>query len=188
MEQGRVRADRRRNHDQLVAAANVVVARDGAQASLEEIARRAGVGSATLHRHFPSRRALLEAVFHDGIERLCQRADELLAGDDHPQWALETWLIELTGYTTMTRGVATTLLAGPDGGIAERDTCRGMLGDAATRLVEHASGTLRPGVAAVDLVLLTNAISLAGEGDLVGTRRLLDLALGGIWADRSPLG
>ena len=61
-----LRADGRRNRERIVAAAVKLVARDGAQASLEEIARRAGVGSATLHRHFPSRGALLEAVFRDG--------------------------------------------------------------------------------------------------------------------------
>jgi len=69
-----LRADGRRNRERIVAAAVELVGRDGAQASLEEIARRAGVGSATLHRHFPSRRALLEAVFSAGVEHLCARA------------------------------------------------------------------------------------------------------------------
>jgi AcrR family transcriptional regulator len=55
------------------------VARAGADASLEEIARRAGVGAATLHRHFPSRQTLLEAVFHDRVVALCDRAHELAA-------------------------------------------------------------------------------------------------------------
>lgn len=178
------RADRRRNYEQLLTAAGEVIARDGAQASLEEIARRAGVGSATLHRHFPSRRALLDAVFHDGIVRLCRRADELATADVPPATALQVWLGELTSYTTTTRGVTTALLAGPDGGIAERDTCRGLIGDAAGRLIQRATtaGALRPEATAVDLIMLTNAISLAGAGDPVATRRLLGLALDGVWA------
>ncbi|MDT5359088.1 MAG: hypothetical protein QOC69_850, partial [Mycobacterium sp.] len=62
-----MRADARRNYERLVAQASAVVREAGADASLEEIARRAGVGSATLHRHFPSRGALLEAVFRDRV-------------------------------------------------------------------------------------------------------------------------
>ena len=85
------RADARRNFDQIVAAAEAEIARHGADASLEEIARRAGVGSATLHRHFPSRQALLEAVFHDRVEVLCVQAREL-AGHPDPGAALGEWL------------------------------------------------------------------------------------------------
>src|SRR5690606_14249556 len=88
------RSDWQRNHERLLAAAAALVARDGAQVSLEEIARDAGVGSATLHRHFPSRQALLEEVFRDTVERLRRRARELAAGD--PRTGLVTWLEELT--------------------------------------------------------------------------------------------
>ncbi|WP_428831313.1 TetR/AcrR family transcriptional regulator [Actinomadura chokoriensis] len=63
----------------MTSTASALVARDGAQVSLKEIAREAGVGSATLHRHFPSRRVLLEEVFQDTVERLRRRA---AAGDD----------------------------------------------------------------------------------------------------------
>src|ERR1700743_436591 len=73
-----MRADAVRNRDTIVAAAGAVVAEQGAAASLEEIARRAGVGSATLHRHFPDRYALLEAVFAERVASLCGDAAELL--------------------------------------------------------------------------------------------------------------
>lgn len=79
-----MRADARRNYEQILAAAEAEVARAGAEASLEEIARQAGVGSATLHRHFPSRQALLEAVFHDRVVALCNQAYELAAQPDAP--------------------------------------------------------------------------------------------------------
>ncbi|WP_307868263.1 TetR/AcrR family transcriptional regulator [Umezawaea beigongshangensis] len=156
-----------------------LIACDGAGVSLEEIARRAGVGSATLHRHFPSRRALLEEVFHEGVERLCGRAREL--GRDDPGTGLATWLEELTLYTTNNRGLATSLMSGA-GELPPEDTCHGMLLDAADDLVARAveAGVARPGVSAADLIVLTNAISLATEGDPATAGRLLRLALEGV--------
>ena len=70
----KLRADGQRNRERIVAAASELVARHGASASLEEIAKLAEVGSATLHRHFASRRSLLEAVFREGVALLCERA------------------------------------------------------------------------------------------------------------------
>jgi AcrR family transcriptional regulator len=174
------RADGRRNRQRLLIAAEAVIARDGAGASLEEIARRAGVGSATLHRHFPGRRALLDAVFHEGVVRLCRRGEELADAAD-PREALATWLEELAVYSATTRGVATALLAGPDGHIAEEDTCHGLMLEAASGLVARASaaGVLRPDATTDDLLALANAISLASEGDPDGARRLLRLSLVG---------
>ncbi|MFG1651798.1 TetR/AcrR family transcriptional regulator [Micromonospora sp. NPDC049275] len=86
-------------------AATEATARDGAYASLEEIARSAGVGSATLHRHFPSRWSLLQAVFQTCVRNLAGRAEDLLAEPD-ALTALTTWLREVTVYATTTRGLA----------------------------------------------------------------------------------
>lgn len=68
------RADARRNQERILQAAATAIAHQGATASLEEIARQAGVGSATLHRHFPTRQSLLEAVFRTHVETLCTTA------------------------------------------------------------------------------------------------------------------
>ncbi|MEU7048446.1 TetR/AcrR family transcriptional regulator [Streptomyces eurythermus] len=76
------RADARRGYDRIVAAAESLVAEHGAEASLEEIARHADVGSATLHRRFPSRQLLLEAVFKGRVEALCAKAHDLLPAPD----------------------------------------------------------------------------------------------------------
>jgi AcrR family transcriptional regulator len=182
------RADGRRNRERLLLAAEAVIARDGAGASLEEIARRAGVGSATLHRHFPGRRALLDAVFHEGVVWLCRRGQELADAPD-PRAALATWLEELAVYSATTRGVATALLAGPDGHIAEEDTCHGLMRDAAGGLVARASaaGALHPGATTDDLITFANAISLACESDPDSARRLLRLALdGALCAGEAP--
>lgn len=170
------RSDWQRNHQRLLTVAAELVARDGAGVSLEEIARRAGIGSATLHRHFPSRQALLEEIFHDGVERLCRRADELARED--PAHGLVRWLEELTVYTANTRGLAMSLAmpARPD------TSCHAWVSDAAGGLMTHAveAGAVRAGVSLPDLLDLVNAISIATEGDEPAARRLLRLAVEGL--------
>lgn len=178
-EQKALRADGRRNRERIVAAAEQLIGREGAQASLEEIARRAGVGSATLHRHFPSRGALLEAVFRDGVAQLCARA--AAQPGDSPGDELATWLEELTVYTATHRGLAAALLAGPDGLAPESICCTHLVRDALDALVQRASsaGALADGVTTEDLMRLANAIGVATEDDPVTAGRLLRLALGG---------
>ena len=173
-----MRADAQRNHARIVAAAAEAIAHDGAGASLEDIARRAGVGSATLHRHFPARAALLEAVFHERIENVCGRARALTSAED-PHAALLAWLRELAAYVTTTRGLAASLLDGPH----HSDACTAMLTSAGEDLLARAveAGKVRPDVTMTDLVTLVNAISLATEHSAPGeTQRLLALALEGI--------
>ncbi|MBF6175360.1 TetR/AcrR family transcriptional regulator [Nocardia blacklockiae] len=170
------RSDWQRNHQRLLTVAAELVARDGAGVSLEEIARRAEIGSATLHRHFPSRQALLEEIFRDGVERLCRRADELARED--PARGLVRWLEELAVYTANTRGLALSLAmpAHPDG------SCHAWVADTAAALMTHAveAGTVRPGISLADLLDLVNAISIATEGDGDAARRLLRLAVDGL--------
>lgn len=175
-----LRADGSRNRESLVAAAAELVRKDGAQVSLEEVARRAGVGSATLHRHFSSRRALLEAVFRDGVAQLCARASAQPGKDPGAELAL--WLEDVTVYTATHRGLATALLAGPDGLSAEEVCCTEMLLGVMNDLVARAAavGALRPGATTKDLMMLANAIAIANEGDPLTARRLLHLALAGI--------
>lgn len=169
------RADWRRNRERLLAAAAEVVARDGASASLEEIARRAGLGSATLHRHFRSREALLTEVFHEGVERLAARGRELneTAGGD----GLAVWLEELTRYTATTRGLAVSLRP------TEADSgCHGMLADVAADLTAAAvrAGRLRPEITVDDLLALANGIAIRAEDDPELATRLLRIAINGV--------
>ena len=72
-----LRADARQNHARLITAATAAFAERGADAPLEDIARRAGVGIGTLYRHFPTRLALVEAAYQHGVETLCDQADDL---------------------------------------------------------------------------------------------------------------
>ena len=74
-----LRADARQNYERLVEAAADSIGELGPSVSLEEVARRAGVGIGTLYRHFPNRQALLEAVYRDQVTAHCERAHELLA-------------------------------------------------------------------------------------------------------------
>ena len=104
----RQRADARRNYARILAVAEEEVAAHGAGASLEQIARTAGVGSATVRRHFPTRRALLEAVSRERIEALCARAHELTGTGDSRDALLE-WLSDVVAYCVSARGLAAAL-------------------------------------------------------------------------------
>jgi AcrR family transcriptional regulator len=180
-----MRADARRNYEQLLAAADAEIARCGADASLEEIARKAGVGSATLHRHFPSRRALLEAVFHDRVEVLCAQAFARV-DDADPGRALADWLRDVAAYTATTRGLARSMLTSVLDPMPESDgTCEAMFTAAGGALITraHEAGAVRPEVSIVDLLTLANAVSLAAEGSpdaAAEAARLVTLAIEGI--------
>ncbi|RWH67662.1 TetR/AcrR family transcriptional regulator [Mesorhizobium sp.] len=103
-----LRADARRNRDKLVEVAAQMFASDGVDVSLEEIARRAGVGIGTLYRHFPTREHLVEVVYRREVEGLCHAADELAR--EHPaDVALEFWMQRFVDYIATKRGLATSL-------------------------------------------------------------------------------
>ncbi|MBN6054951.1 helix-turn-helix transcriptional regulator [Nonomuraea sp. RK-328] len=166
-----------------MAAATSAIAEHGAEASLEEIARRAGVGSATLHRHFPSRQRLLEAVFRGKVEALCDRARDLAAGLD-PGPALVAWLRAVAAHVVANRGLATSLLHGAQD-TALGEGCHAMIVAAGQALLDGArgAGAVRDDVAIVDLLTLVNAICLATEHEPDGAaqaERLLDLVLDGV--------
>jgi AcrR family transcriptional regulator len=167
-----VRADARRNRDRLVSVASEVVAEQGADASLEEIARRAGVGSATLHRHFPSRFALLDAVFAERVTVLCDLATELLAAPD----GLVRWLREMVRHAVNNRGLATSLAKGTG------DSCHAKILAAGEALVARAqeAGSVRGDVTAGELLQLVNGVSLAAAEDEALADRLLTLAATGL--------
>lgn len=100
-----LRADARRNHDKLVEVAAEAFARDGIDASLEDIARTAGVGIGTLYRHFSNRDVLLEAVFRRNVDAIAAQADELLdtlPGDQ----ALAEWMSRFVRYVATKKGLA----------------------------------------------------------------------------------
>ena len=102
------RADAARNRERLLEVAAEAFARDGVDASLEKIAETAGVGVGTLYRHFPTRDALVEAVFRRNVEAIGADADELLATKP-PGEALAEWMQRFVAYVAAKRGLATHL-------------------------------------------------------------------------------
>ncbi|ATE58168.1 TetR/AcrR family transcriptional regulator [Actinosynnema pretiosum] len=178
------RVDAQRNRARLLAVAEREIAVNGAGASLEQIARVAGVGSATARRHFPTRRALLEAVFNDQVAELCAHAHERADAAD-PRAALLEWLGELTAYAARVRGLSAALLRhSPTDFEVLRETCASdrLLGAGAT-LVARAADSLTPGTTSADLLDLVTGIALATEhhpDPAASAARLLDLAVAGI--------
>lgn len=107
-EQPRLRADAQRNRAKLVEVASQAFAEHGADASLEEIARRAGVGIGTLYRHFPSREHLVEVVYRRELERLTCAAVKLQA-ENSPEVALDEWMHRFVSYMAAKRGMSSSL-------------------------------------------------------------------------------
>ncbi|MFJ6699381.1 TetR/AcrR family transcriptional regulator [Streptomyces sp. NPDC091272] len=185
------RADARRNYARILAAAVEEVALHGADASLEQIARTAEVGSATVRRHFPSRPALLEAVFHERIETLDVRARELLDTSD-ARAALLEWLTDLTVYAASARGLAAALTGGAADvhHAAHDNACTKRLAQAGGPLLARAAeeNAVAPGVSIGDLLTLVAGIALATEhhpGPVGEAQRLLGLAVQGL-SPRGP--
>src|ERR1035437_6165829 len=119
------RADARRNYEKVVAAAREAFAERGDATSLEEIARRAEVGIGTLYRNFPSRQALLEAVYVDEVDDLCRSAGEL---DGLAPWeAFAAWVDRLVGYLVTKQALAQELLEYFDRDAPLFRTCRASL-------------------------------------------------------------
>ncbi|MEU8984414.1 helix-turn-helix domain-containing protein [Streptomyces sp. NPDC048309] len=97
------RKDAARNYDALLDAAREAFAESGAEASLEDIARRAGVGIGTLYRNFPTRRHLFESVYADEVNALCQVARDV--AELEPWQALTSWLRRFVDYTVTKRAI-----------------------------------------------------------------------------------
>jgi AcrR family transcriptional regulator len=180
-----MRADARRNHERLLRAAAEAFAEHGENASLDDIAKRAGVGSGTLYRHFPTRQALLEAAYVDRIEAIAARAD-VLAAELPPGEALVEWLNELSAGMIQVRGLKALLgSAVTDGSPAVVTACGDCLKGAAGRLVTAAQGqgALRKDVEPIDILRLAHGVATASElADGEGTyiRRYLALLTEGL--------
>ncbi|MYV97253.1 TetR/AcrR family transcriptional regulator [Streptomyces sp. SID3343] len=182
-----LRSDAQRNAERLVEVATLVFAEQGPEAPLSEIARAAGVGTATLYRRFPTREALLAAVYAGHVDELAARAGELAAGSE-PLPALVTWLHEFAGLLTEHRGMKG-LITGRYEGDAELFTaCRRRLSLAVELLLLRAQQAcaIRPDVGPERTLTLVNAVVLAaGQADdnREETNHLIDLVISGLRYD-----
>jgi AcrR family transcriptional regulator len=173
------RADARANHAKLVAAARALFTEKGTSAPLEEVAERAGVGIGTLYRHFPTRHALLEAVYVDEVEAMARAATEL---EELPPWdALSQWLHQYVGFAATKRALNEALMeTDPNSNVLL--TCRTAIAGAGTALVERAqhAGVVRNDTTFVDIVRMVGAIAMVPTEDPEQKNRLLELALDGL--------
>lgn len=178
-----VRADAARNRERLLRAAADAFATHGVEAPLEEVARRAGVGIGTLYRHFPTREALIRALFASDVAALTAHA-RALAGARSPRRALEEWLLAFVEHVTSFRGLAGSVAGGLCSG-GETSTACGEMVAAGGALLEQArkAGAVRAGVAPADVIALANAIGWSAEhaaGDAGHGARLLRLVMEGL--------
>ena len=178
------RSDAQRNYARILAVAEQEVAARGADVSFEQIARAAGVGSATVRRHFPSRRTLLDAVFRERVEALEARARELATADD-ARTALLDWLATLTEHATSARGIGIVLMR--DEANADQDYACARVTTAGEPLLRRAidAGVATDEVTSADLLTLITGIVLATEhhqDPAAEMDRLLTLTVRGICA------
>jgi AcrR family transcriptional regulator len=174
------RADARRNYEKVLAAARQAFAEGGEATSLEEIARRAGVGIGTLYRHFPTRQALLEALYIDGIEEVCRSATEL-SGDD--AWeALNQWFDRFIGYLATKRALAAELLNYLELDAPLFQSCRASLYAAGEPLLKRAqeAGAVRSDVTFAEVMQMVMGIAKVPKGDSSQTEHILRIAFDGL--------
>jgi AcrR family transcriptional regulator len=179
------RADGQRNRERLMQAAKAAFADAGAEVSLEEIARRAGVGIGTLYRHFPTRDAIVEAVYRREVQQLAGAAARLL-GEVSPGEALHRWMRLFVDYIA-TKKVIASALGALAGGTADLYAASGaQLSGAMSLLVERAAavGDIRADADPADLqrALVGFTYGAASPGWQPGALRLIELLMDGLRA------
>jgi AcrR family transcriptional regulator len=175
-----MRADAKRNYDKVVAAAREAFAEDGASTSLEAVARRAGVGIGTLYRHFPTRQALLEAVYIGEVQQLCSATQELLA---LPPWESFVALCHrLVTYLATKKALAHELMNYVDREAAFFKSCRADLfiaGEPVLRRAQDAN-VLRTDTDFTEIIQLVGGIAKIEETAPGQREHILDIALDGL--------
>ena len=178
-----LRADAARNRDMVLAAATRAFASAGAEPSMRAIAREAGVGIATLYRHFPTRESLVDAVYQDQVERLTAGARELLE-QLPPAKAMRQWMDLFADWLATKHGMLDTLLAMVESGKMAPAQSRGELLDAIATILAagSAAGDLRADVSAEDIgASLLGTFTVAGKPEnRAQANRLLDLLMDGL--------
>lgn len=181
-----VRKDVARNRALLLAAADEVFAERGAEVTLDEVARLAGVGVATAYRHFDSKQALLTALFDNRVDQVAERMHQVERLAD-PREAFETFLYQACELQATDRGMREVVHASY--GLPGAAVVRDRLEPIANRIVERAraAGVLRPEFDAADIPMLL--VTVGGVSDCAGAlapglwRRYLDFFMDGVLAE-----
>lgn len=177
------RADAVRNRERVLEAAKAVFSAGGPEASLEAVARRAGVGIGTLYRHFPTREALFEAVYRREVQQLSELAEQLKAEAD-PVEALRRWLRSNVEFVATKKGMSAALALTVQGSSELRAHASERLTQSVAALLERAvaAGRIRADISPEDL--LRALIGMCYMHDQPGWQasvlRLLDVFVDGL--------
>jgi AcrR family transcriptional regulator len=177
------RSDAIRNRELILEAAKAVFSAGGSDASLEAVARRAGVGIGTLYRHFPTREALFEAVYRREVEQLGELAEQLKHSAD-PLGALRHWLRSTVEFVATKKGMSGALALAASGSAELKKYSSDRLTKAVGALLDRAvaAGDVRSDVSPEDLIRVL--VSLCQMHDQPGWQstvsRLLDVFLDGL--------
>jgi AcrR family transcriptional regulator len=176
-----LRADAQRNRDLVLAAAARAFSKCGLEATLDAIAKDAGVGIGTLYRHFPTREALIEAAYRSELAAVCDAAPDLLALMP-PADALRTWMDRFVDYMTKKIGMADALRAVIASGADPYAQSRELLVSAIQSLLDAsvAAETIRTDICADDVLAGLAGVALSAGSNREQAGRLLDLLMDGL--------
>ena len=178
-----LRADARRNRERILEAAVRAFSEKGPDVAIDTIAKAAGVGSATLYRHFPTREALVEAAYRNELARVCDSAAKLLA-DNPPDRAIRLWMDDFIEYLAAKQGMADALRAAVASGADPFAETLDKLGTALGTLLDAGAdaGLLRPDIDPFDVGFSLAGVALitSAPDQRVRAGRLLDLLLDGL--------
>ena len=180
--QRKLRTDALRNRERILEVAKSAFTRHGAGASLDEIARQAGVGAGTLYRHFATRDVLIEAVYRSEVEKLAA-AGRKLAVAMPPIEALRSWMLLLVDYIAAKHIIAPALNSVAGGPSRLYESSRNLIQETIEELVKRAkkSGDVRRDLDASDLLRALIGVSHMGLGGdwQQSARRLVDILIAG---------
>jgi AcrR family transcriptional regulator len=178
-----LRADARQNRARLISAATAAFAEKGADAPLEDIARRAGVGIGTLYRHFPNRLDLQAAVFRTQVHDVCEQGDALVQ-TDAPEQAFAAWVRVLAGYLVTKRGLSRALIDAVGVESELITSCWITMRETSERLLRSAqrAGAIRSDVTGIDVMRLVHGVAVSSEKDPDRIGLLLSVMLDGLAA------
>ena len=177
------RADARRNRERLVAAAREVFAEQGAGASMEAIAKQAGVGVGTLYRHFPQRLDVVEAVYRDDVQELSDAAERVTA-ELEPWPAVEAFFDAFMRYSRTKQALFTELQQAFEKNPELRPTARGVIDSSFDLVIERAkeAGVVRDDIRGTDITQLMAPICTNPSIPEDQHRRLMSMILAGLRA------
>ena len=180
--QRKPRADAQRNRDRVLEVAKEAFTRSGADASLDDIAKQAGVGAGTLYRHFPSREALIEAVYRTEVEKLAA-AERKFADSMTPIEALRAWMLLFVDYIATKKIIAPALNTLVGGQSKVFEASHNQIWEAIRALVKRAikSGDIRKDLDPIDLLRALIGVSnvASSPGWQQSARRLVDILITG---------